>query len=171
MWLSSNSHTFLFSKVRYSHSIFFLSSLSPALLLFIDSTSFITFHWLVDVYTYALGVLILKEWLSNGGQLKSDTKLGLFLIFVNLVYWDFALLIFRIFGGIRNVFNMLTRWAAFCHVSISLVILGYVLRCIVPGPIWLGWVVAGSCSARWGVHQLWQAPSSQARGSCACQFL
>lgn len=66
---------------------------------------------------------------------------------------------------------MLTGGAGFCHVSIFLVILGWVLQRMVPGPIWLQWVVAGRGSVRWGVHQLWQAPSSRVRGSCACQFL
>lgn len=63
----------------------------------------------------------MKEWPSNGGQPKSDMKLGPFLIFVNLVYWDFALLVFQCtmnwFG--MSIFNVFTSWAGFCYVSTS----------------------------------------------------
>lgn len=156
MWLSSSLMRYLsFLPNPVSSLYFFLSSLSPVPLMHIDSASFITFHWLVGVYSYALGVLILKKWSSNGGQLKSDMELGPFLIFVNLVYWDFAFLIFQCTIaclGWRKIFNMFTSWAGFCHVRISFVILGWVLWCILPGPIWLVWVVARSCSARWDVH-------------------
>lgn len=83
-----------------------------------------------DVYSYALGVLILKEWPSNGGQLKSDMELGPFLIFVigllgfcsshfpvyNGLVWDEGRFLTCLLAGLISVMfiSILSFWAGCC---------------------------------------------------------
>lgn len=140
---------------------FFLSSLSFSSSNVYWSCFLYHFPLIGGVYSYALGVLILKEWPSNGGQLKSDMELGPFLIFfISLL--RFCSSHFLVYNGMVWVDRrFLTCFLAGlisvistspCHSGRSVVM--HIAR------THLAWVVvAGSCSANWGVHWLWQASS------------
>lgn len=112
------------------------------------------------VYSYALRVLILKEWLSNGGQLKLDMELDPFSIFA-IGLLRFYSSHFPVYSGLfRDEGRFLTcllaglisiMFTSPCHSGLGVVmhIAGTHLTRVV---VWLlpeggCLVVAGSCSA------------------------
>lgn len=108
----------------------FPPSLSLASLMFIDSASFIIFHWLAGAYSYALGVLILKKWPSNGVSWSQTWSLALSWFW--LIWFTEILLLSlpsvqRLDLGGGNICNVRTSGAGFCRVSMYHVILGWAL--------------------------------------------